>query len=288
MTYPHISPGDKFRPSAEKENSISRLLEGVNNPFSPSMGIFPEESSVTLSYNVGGSPIKAGAPAEIVKDFDGAPELSSDCPAVLVRKIYDFKPITWGVALDYISPGEIGSVQLQGVCVFSGVEGDYALPKINVSEEGKFVYSSTGPARILRRSISEGVAVAFLERPSGYNGMFAVRYNGNGKLEINGGYTDLNFKEKGGVGMFYVEPATVPIEFKRATVVLAARYNSERQWWETEFMQSDYPWANVYIPGEQIYMELANYTYYEGHSCTIEQLWQGGMLPFKSRYFVEI
>lgn len=209
MTYPHISPGDKFRPSADKENAISRILESVSNPFSQLGNAFPEESGVALAYNCGKTTILPGKPVEIFQDNAEAPDLSIDVPAVLVRAASEKAPEIWGVALEEIAPGSIGPVQLHGVCVCIEVEGESPLLTIDVDKAGKFFYSYNGAARVIRYNQKEKLALVFLDQSSVYRGPMAARFDGESFSVING-----LLPESSGAGYFFINGDSKEAETK--------------------------------------------------------------------------
>lgn len=189
MSYPRINPGDPFRPLAEKENALSRLLESVENPAAIPTGIYPEERSVSMAFNVSEDIIQAGQPVRIFSYQDsvpeGAPEFNLETPALLVAQVAEKQPQKWGVALEAIGPKGIGPVQMHGVCVFPKVAGNPA-ERIDIAADGSFVFSGYGIARVLRVEKTESGYSALVFLGSAYNGPFAVRFDGKTVSVING------------------------------------------------------------------------------------------------------
>jgi hypothetical protein len=176
MAYSIVSPGERFRPNAQKENAVSRLLDRTENIYSGDFSHFAEECSVALAINTSDQAILAGAPAAIVENTPNTEfaALTVDSPAILVAKIDgESTPRMWGVALEEIAPGSIGPVQIHGVCVFRAVAGSVA-NFIDVSSTGAYRYSSSGLASVLRSNHETQTAVAFIGRGSVYDGFFAV------------------------------------------------------------------------------------------------------------------
>lgn len=189
MAYPHISPGDKFRPNAEKENAISRLLDKAQGPAFIQSAFPPEERSVSLAFNAGSTIIRPGPPVAILKESAGAPPLTIGTPAILVSSIIDKKPREWGIALEEIRPGGIGPVQISGISIATQVQGT-PLACVDVTFDGRFFYNGDGIARVLRYDQEKQTALVNLDPSTLYRGPFAVEYDGRTLSVFNGADPD--------------------------------------------------------------------------------------------------
>ena len=185
MAYPHISPGDKFRPNAEKENALSRLLDKAQGPAFIQSAFPPEERSVSLAFNAGSTIIRPGAPVAILKESADAPPLTIGTPAILVSSIIDKKPREWGIALEEIRPGGIGPVQISGISIATQVQGTPSAC-VDVTFDGRFFYNGDGIAQVLRYNQEEQTALVNLDPSTIYRGPFAVEYDGRTLSVFNG------------------------------------------------------------------------------------------------------
>lgn len=197
MAYPHISPGDKFRPNAEKENALSRLLDKAQGPAFIQSAFPPEERSVSLAFNAGSTIIQPGAPVAILKSAD-APPLTIGTPAILVSSIIDKKPREWGIALEEIRPGGIGPVQISGISMATKVQGTPSAC-VDVTFDGRFFYNGDGIAQVLRYDQEEQTALVNLDPSLQYRGYYAVEYDGKTISVFDGGAPD-----SGIAGYFYM------------------------------------------------------------------------------------
>lgn len=194
MAYPHISPGDKFRPNAEKENALSRLLDKSGVPTSVQGASFPEERSVSLAYNCGKTTILADAPAEIVFKMTAAeklPVFTVGPPSMLVKSAAGTAPEFWGIALEEIPAGSLGPVQISGVSICTKIapphpEMFHQNTFISVNKEGGYFYSGIGAARVLRYNTEQKTALVYLDQNNVYRGPFAVRFDGSSLSVIDG------------------------------------------------------------------------------------------------------
>lgn len=215
MAYPHISPGDKFRPNAEKENAISRLLDKAQGAAFIQSVFPPEERSVSLAYNSGETAIKAGRAANALhkSSSDKTPEVSLSLPALIVNdSSAGEKAEYWGIALEDIEPGSVGPVQLHGFTVCAPVEGKKQ-NFIDIAKDGTFFFSGSGAARVLRANEKEKLALVFLDQQCVYRGPLAVRSDGETLSVING--CDMENGSAGNVfvnGTFYAVPKAAGIQ----------------------------------------------------------------------------
>ena len=185
MGFQYVSPGEKFRPNAKKENALSRLLNGVSNFSTGGFFQAPEERSVSLAINASGDVIPAGSPVELVKEPEGKSASLIETPAILVTKKKNGSSGLWGIALEELQAGALGPVQLHGVSICTGVQGE-KLDFVDANENG-FFYSNSGAARVLKSNTEEKSALVFLEGARGYDGFFAVQFDGKTLSVVDGG-----------------------------------------------------------------------------------------------------
>lgn len=188
MGFQYVSQGDKFRPNAKKENALSRLLNGVSNISPGNFFQAPEERSVSLAINVSGDVIPAGSPVELVKDPEGESASLIETPAILVTKKKNGSSGLWGIALEELQAGALGPVQLHGVSICTEVQGE-KLDFVDANENG-FFYSNSGAARVLKSNAEEKSALVFLGGDCGYDGFFAVQFDGETFSVVDGGDPD--------------------------------------------------------------------------------------------------
>jgi hypothetical protein len=267
MAYPHISPGDKFRPNAEKENAISRLLDKAQGPAFIQSAFPPEERSVSLAINVSGDVIPAGSPVELVKDPEGAATSLIETPAILVTKKKNGSSGLWGVALEELQAGALGPVQLHGVSICTEVQGE-KLDFVDANEGG-FFYSNSGSARVLKSNAEEKSALVFLGGAwdYGYNGMFAVKRDENG-IYVSPGYTDLG-EFAGG----YVKEGDPTVGF---VCLVASLWGNEDRF---SVRCAPIPFDALYQAGHYVYWEIATIR------SEVVQLHMG-MIAFRERFYI--
>lgn len=115
-----------------------------------------------------------------------------------------------------------------------------------------------------------------------YNGMFAVTDNGDGTATIKGGLAQIEFA---GVPK-YIEDATVAYYYGYH-ICLIARRDGFREAWKLSFVSVETGDDKyLYVPGTQMYFELAGPSWIDDHASLV-QYWQGGMIRFSDRYYVE-
>lgn len=117
----------------------------------------------------------------------------------------------------------------------------------------------------------------------GYDGMFAVTDNGDGTATIKGGWAQIGFAEV----PKYIEDATVAYYYGYH-LCLIARRDGVREAWKLSFVSVMLPGnvKDLYVPGTQMYFELAGPSETDDHASLV-QYWQGGMIRFSDRYYVQ-
>lgn len=116
---------------------------------------------------------------------------------------------------------------------------------------------------------------------SAYNDMFAVTDNGDGTATIKGGVAQIGFAEI----PKYIEDATVAYSYGDF-ICLIARRDGVREAWKLSFVSTNGNVKDLYVPGTQMYFELAGPDGTGNHALLV-QYWQGGMIRFSDRYYVE-
>jgi hypothetical protein len=148
-------------------------------------------------------------------------------------------------------------------------------------EEAVKLRSTTNypPRRPGRSSLKEVQATGGGE----YDGMFAVTVNEDGTASVKGGWV---FIEHNALP-HYVGDAIIPYLVGN-WVCLVARKPGIRDPWELFFTSCtpmDLP--NLYVPGTQMYMEIAGpRTRDNAPAVLLVQYWQGGAVRFAERYYV--
>ena len=133
--YSDVQVGDKFVPTAQRENDISRLLNSLNG-FSSGVSLAVKSQHRVKIYNAGADVIPAGSAVIFVPG-----DIISDSVPV---KLYDGSANVWGVTTQNIDASAFGSAVISGpvqVTMASAGEGKYASP----SQDGKsFTFSGSG------------------------------------------------------------------------------------------------------------------------------------------------
>jgi hypothetical protein len=199
-----VSPGDVWRPNAEKENALTDLLNRFSG-VSPGI-MLPNSSydgSILTVQNVSDRTLDYNRAVELVTEhkFDKM-DINSIC---VPGKPVEDEECFWGIALDNIPPGKIGRVKISGVhylpevwgarpsqISYNGNPEPFYQNYINPRKNGAFELNNRGRARVLWwqtiRKESQGStmppvgrAVVLLNTPDSYiyDGMFAVKDKGS-------------------------------------------------------------------------------------------------------------
>lgn len=116
-----------------------------------------------------------------------------------------------------------------------------------------------------------------------YNGMFAVTDNGDGTATVNGGAVMVRFNDF----PVWIDGKILPFAINSSAIALIAKREGVRDPWQIELVSCDNnKLPGLYIPGTQMYMEIAGGVVREGYGI-FAQYWQGGMIRFCDRYYVE-
>lgn len=302
-TLDDLLPGVPRQPEpAERYNALNELLKQEPQPL-PVMPFFSETGSMVKVCNASDETLTVSSIVQIDTDF-----INDSSYIVTPRNFYLFgKPVEklngiWGIALDNIPPGQWGAVQISGIALVDPPRGEYETDGDSSSgmsvERNDFVFagldgalhfSTKGEAQVISYCPGNRKAVIRLGvSDHRYRGMFSVRENGDGTLTVKGGETDLHvsdvYQYSGGAS---VEDTLLEARSKGTLICLVAKFQNDI--WKLEVRQIDDTTRDLYIPGEQIFIELARYRGVDqwGYLRGFRQLWQGGMVRFRERYFVE-
>ena len=306
-----VVPGDPWQPeSAARYNAVNELLRQERSPaasqFRP-----PGESELLLWVcNSSDKLLPIHSPVQIDSSF------VPDSSCRLTRKsLYAFgKPMEnlygfWGIAQENIAPGQAGPVQVGGLALIEDACGFYEKNYTTVDEsvykvrntfifpglDGKFHFGRRGSAEVIWHCAANNRTLVRLGAPCReYTGMFAVLENGDGTLTVKGGETDLYEPDiaylsyRPGVS---IGDTILPVEgnqYYGRTVVLVATLD-KHSYWHLSVALTEANRSDLYIPGEQIFWELARYASVskEGYLQDFQQLHQGGIVNFKERFYIQ-
>jgi hypothetical protein len=188
--YPDVQIGEKFVPSAQRENDMRRFLNSLNG-FSSASSRGRDIGARVKVYNDTNGELKAGTPVAFI---DGD-IVSGAIPVVE----YTAGAENWGVLTETIDKGVFSSVIVSGPAqiLLQGETGKFASP----TEDG-FVRSSTGSPILCNGEDSQAVILLGASAPAvagdGYNGYFKVTpVEGEKMVRISGGETDCGYVEEG-------------------------------------------------------------------------------------------
>ena len=143
-SYPHVNPGDVFKPSVQEENDIRDLLNAVGRDGVRSVrGGMNVENICINAYNPGTEAIPSG----MVVIFADAPMIEGAVQVVAMPE--EDGTAEWAIAQEEIPAHGFGSILVMGATIvpISGETGDYAVP---VGGGASFERAVNGVARILR------------------------------------------------------------------------------------------------------------------------------------------
>lgn len=305
MAYPKVTPGAPFVPSAARENAINEMLNAFNGIDGRWWGGPIRHDTTLYVANNTDKTLGIGTPVQTDTFFapEGFGHIDQRNPCAYGGPVTD-KRAVWGVALEEIKPNEAGPVQMYGVALLKDIQGKYynALELRDGSElvesknnfiyaglDGKYHFAQWGRAEILWYDEWSRAAFVLLGgRRYPYSGMFAVTDNGNGTLTVKAGETDLSGYP---AGMARIDDTVIPATVSGQDNYIslnASRLNGERYYWKLEVKHGKGPNAH-YVPGEVMCWDLARYRGIDdsGHIYDLVQLWQGGPINFKDRYYAE-
>ena len=298
-----VLPGDPWQPEpAARYNAVNELLRQGSmsgTQTAPAVGTH----CILHIFNPTGECLGLGTPVQIDSGF--VPEGGGHIDR---RNLHAFgKPVeneysVWGVALEEIRPRHSGPVLLSGVALLRDIQGKYhnafelrdgsqAIETrnnfIHAAPDGKYHFAQWGRAEILwYDELTRDAVVLLGGRRRQYSGMFAVLDNGNGTLTVKAGETDLRGYP---AGLARIDDTVVKAEVSgqwNYISLTASRKDSTT--WELGIRHGTSAYAH-YTPGEMMCWDLARYTGIDetGHIYNLVQLWQGGPINFKDRYFAE-
>ena len=300
-----VVPGTPWQPEpAARYNAVNELLKRESFAPVPESSV-PGSRQLLRVCNSSGSVLPIFSPVQVDTSF-----IDDDSYFVHRRNCYVFgRPVEkihglWGIALDNIPPGEWGEVQISGLMLVEAPRGEYeytaSSPYGKRSVRNNFLFAGTdgalhfgqrGEAQVIsfcpnnRRTL-----VRLGVRDQEYCGMFSLFENGDGTLTVRGGETDLYATYTDSVnfeGGSFIEDTVIPARNRGTVVCLVARLVEEK--WRLEIVQADHSPHALYIPGEQLFWPLARYSGVDewGYLRSFQQLWQGGVINFSERYYVE-
>ena len=304
-----VAPGDPWQPEpAARYNAVNELLRQENAFLPPQTEQKrPGRGDILYVSNISDKVLPVNSAVEI--ETWNAPE---QVYGPSYRNIYAYgKPVEnvrgfWGVALENIHPGMMGPVQVSGIAAVDVPEKDFEVrinpnsivehkvrqSYIHPGRDGRFHPGTWGGAEVIWvNPRMPQVLVRLGVRSNDYEGMFAVFENGDRTVTVKGGETDLLYGVNG-TALSIVEDTVLPVEYNYAgqngrTICLAAKWDGKR--WNCQILSLK-DWAqSLYIPGEQIYWELARYAGVrsDGTLLALQQVWTGGIINFRDRYYIE-
>ena len=179
-SYPHVNPGDVFKPSVQEENDIRDLLNAVGRDGVRSVrGGMNVENICINAYNPGTEAIPSGT----VVIFADAPMIEG--AVQVAAMLEEDETAEWAIAQEEIPAHGFGSILVMGAVIvsISGETGDYAVP---VGGGAAFARAATGVARILRL-IGSTSALVLVGSSSGGGGISYVAGDGIDGDLITGG-----------------------------------------------------------------------------------------------------
>ena len=300
-----VLPGDLWQPEpAARYNAVNELLRRESMAVQPTAPAVNSHCLLQI-FNPTENPFPPGSPVQTDTFFapEGYGHIDRRNLHAYGRPVGDERAV-WGVALEEIRPLHSGPVQMAGVALLKDIQGKYynAIELRNGSEliesknnfiyaglDGKYHLAQWGRAEILWYDEWSRDAVVLLGgRRYPYSGMFAVTDNGNRTLTVKAGETDLSGYP---AGMARIDDTVIPATVSGQDNYIslnASRLNGERYYWQLEVKHGDAPNAH-YVPGEVMCWDLARYRGIDdsGHIYDLVQLWQGGPINFKDRYYAE-
>ena len=194
--YPDVHPGEPFKPSAQEENDIRRMLNAGGHSGVRGTGAGVNVENICINaYNPGTTAIASGT----VVTFVNAAMVED---AVQVAAMAAGSTATeWAIAQETIESHQFGSVLVMGAVIvpITGETGAYAIP---VGGGGSFARAATGIARILR-TIGTTSALILVGSASGGEGVTYAAGNGINSDLLTGGTISGNYV---GVGNVSVTP----------------------------------------------------------------------------------
>lgn len=201
-SYPHVNPGDVFKPSVQEENDIRDLLNAVGRDGVRSVrGGMNVENICINAYNPGTEAISSGT----VVIFADAPMIEGAVQVVAMSE--EDGTAEWAIAQEEIPAHGFGSVLVMGVTIvpISGEEtGDYVVPN---GGGATFSKSANGIAKILRMISSTSAMI--LVGCSSVDGISYVAGRGIDVVQLNGGTISTSLVQGEGITISPVSGSTV-------------------------------------------------------------------------------
>lgn len=307
-SFQKVSKGDLWAPNAEKENAITDVLNAFSGPREILENPYIMRTDFLKVMNSTDKQIDFRQAVQVDTSF-----VPDDSFRLNHRNIYAFgRPVEneyspWGIAQENIRPGHWGFVQMTGVALLYNPLGIFEREYLNsgpvprwvrnsyifAGRDGQYHFGQRGGAEVIwYNKRSNTVLVRLGVHAYQYTGMFAVLENGDGTLTVRGGETDLHpsYTELpsygGGTSINDTVIKAEGTSERGRLILLAARLEEGR--WHLEIVSTPDP-REYYVPGEKIYWELARYSCVDryGYIENFQQIWQGGVINFRDRYYIQ-
>lgn len=151
-SYPNVSPGDKFQPSAGLSNDVRRLLNAMNGFGSGTISARSSGLTQIQVYNNTSNPIDAGTAVNFSED-------AVLCEDAVPAKILTSTSKPWGIVPVKLAPKQIGACVIGGPVTvsISGTPLQYVIP--DTTTPGKWNYSNSGSTRVLYANSSKAIVL---------------------------------------------------------------------------------------------------------------------------------
>lgn len=201
-SYPHVNPGDVFKPSVQEENDIRDLLNAVGRDGVRSVrGGMNVENICINAYNPGTESISSGT----VVIFADASMIEGAVQVTAMPE--EDGTAEWAIAQEEIPAHGFGSILVMGATIvpISGEEtGDYVVPN---GGGATFSKSANGIAKILRMISSTSAMI--LVGCSSVDGISYVAGRGIDVVQLNGGTISTSLVQGEGITISPVSGSTV-------------------------------------------------------------------------------
>ena len=310
-----VAPGDIWQPeSAARYNAVNDLLRQEPDNIVRQMPVTGSDCTITVC-NVTDKELPIYSAVQLDTTFVPENILLWHRHVCAYGRPVENEYSVWGVALETIRPGQAGLVQISGAAIIRYPRGKYEGVRYNsnyvngetrfrnglifAGRDGHYHFGQRGGAEVIWYCYDTGWTLVRLGvRENRYTGMFSVIENGDRTLTVKGGVTDLTDFRKPMLtmqeGNYAVNDKVFNIEGKgsgsgRIIILQATWQKSANANWNIELLSVKNITEENYIPGEKIFWEIARYDSVDeyGYLEGFEQLWQGGKINFRDRYYIE-
>lgn len=285
-----VIPGEPWQPEpAARYNAVNALLRRGFTENAPPPYITANTESIVNLFNISQKTLAIQSPVELLMVYENASKIIDERNPMIYGTLLEHHDCRWGIALENIAPGHAGPVQISGLAVIFNVQKtvNKFVTVIPRPWGGEYEFAEHGRAEVIyaddfkRAVISLGTSSS-----SGYNGMFAVKDNADGTFTIKGGITDLDSSDWPGRHRIEDTVFTPPdVDRNYIYILLVATFQNGA--WKLSYKTTED--ENFYIPGKQMYWHLAYYRGFDpdtGLARELTQLWQGGMICFRDRFYL--